>query len=78
MSPGLTEMMAQDRISELRGGATQRSSCSAGRPVTTAGPASTRSSPRVRPANPQRAIGWFLVSVGLHLAMPRTPTGSAR
>jgi hypothetical protein len=78
MTPGLTEMLAQDRITELRGGATQRSSRSTGRPVATAGPASLRSSPRVRLANPQRAIGWFLVSVGLHLAMPRTSTGSPR
>jgi hypothetical protein len=78
MNPGLTEMMAKDRITELRAGATRRSSRSGPPPPTTAGPVSSRSSPRVRPVNAQRAIGWFLVSVGLRLAMPRTPTGTGR
>lgn len=78
MNPGLTEMMAQDRITELRAGAAQRSSHSRARLATTARPTPSRSSPRVHPVNPQQAIGWFLVSVGLRLAMPRTPTGTAR
>jgi hypothetical protein len=79
MNPSLIEMMAKDRSAELRAAAANRPSRSAvGSGVATRRPASFRPSPRVGLANPQRAVGWFLVSVGLRLAMPRTPTRTAR
>ena len=77
-NPALIELMAQDRATELRTAAVNRSRRSAAPTGITARPTPSRSSRPVRLANPQRAIGWFLVSVGLRLAMPRTPTGSAR
>jgi hypothetical protein len=80
MNPALTEMVAKDRITELRVAAAKRSH-RAGRSVPTdTAPrhASSRSTRHVHLANPQRAIGWFLVSVGLRLALARTRTGAAR
>lgn len=80
MNPTLAEMMANDRITELRRAAARRSSC-AGPSVATeiAAPrASYRSVRHEHLVNSQRAVGWFLVSVGLRLAVPRTRTGSAR
>jgi hypothetical protein len=78
MNPGLIEMMAKDRRTELRAAAANRASRSVARTGIATRPASSRSSQHVRLANPQQAIGWFLVSVGLRLAMPRTRTGPAR
>ena len=69
LNPALTEMVASDRIRELQAAAAKRSS-----PVRP--PA--RSIRPVPVANPQRALGWFLVSVGLRLALPRARTGSLR
>jgi hypothetical protein len=73
-------MMVKDRITELRAASAKRSlrAGPACRAETGAPQASFRSGRRVHLANPQRAIGWFLVSVGLRLAVPRTRTGSAR
>jgi hypothetical protein len=78
MNPALIEMMAKDRSRELQAVAANRPSRSVVRTATVTRPALSRSGRHVRLANPQRAIGWFLVSVGLRLAMPRTPTGPAR
>ena len=80
LNPALAEMMASDRITELQGAAAKRSlSARASVCAETATPqASTRSTRRARLANSQRAVGWFLVSVGLRLALPRARTGSAR
>ena len=80
LNPALAEMMASDRITELQGAAAKRSlrARASVRAETAAPPASSRSTRHARLANPQRAIGWFLVSVGLRLALPRTRTGSAR
>jgi hypothetical protein len=78
MNPGLLEMMANDRSREMRAAAVNWSARSAVHTVIAGHPAPRRSSPQVRLANPQQAIGWFLVSVGLRLAMPRTPSSSAR
>jgi hypothetical protein len=78
MNPGLIEMMAKDRRTELRAAAANRASSSAVHTEIATRPASARSTQHVRLANPQQAIGWFLVSVGLRLAMPRTRTGPAR
>ncbi len=74
-TPGLIELMAKDRSAELRAAAAHRAAV---RTEIAARPASYRSLPHVHLANPQRAVGWFLVSVGLRLAIPRTPTSSAR
>jgi hypothetical protein len=79
-NPALIELVANDRITEIRAAAAQRS-VRAGRSVPTeAAPRqpSSRSIPHVHLANPQRAIGWFLVSVGLRLALPRTRAGAAQ
>jgi len=79
-NPALTEMMARDRIAELQRADAKRSTRS-----RSSVPGAITSSPRppvsVRPgrlANSQRAIGWFLVSVGLRLALPRAGSGAAR
>jgi hypothetical protein len=80
LNPALAEMVANDRITELRAAAAKRSSsarASAGA-ETGAPHASSRSNRHAHLANSQRAIGWFLVSVGLRLALPRTRAGSAR
>jgi hypothetical protein len=73
-------MMVKDRITDLRTASAKRSSHAGpdGGAETGAPPASLRSRRRVHLANPQRAIGWFLVSVGLRLAVSRTRTGPAR
>jgi hypothetical protein len=80
LNPALAEMMASDRIMELQGAARQRSlrARASVRAETAAPQASSRSVRHDHLANSQRAIGWFLVSVGLRLALPRTRTGSAR
>jgi hypothetical protein len=80
LNPALAEMMASDRITELQGAAAKRSlSARASVRAETAAPqASSRSTRRARLANSQRAVGWFLVSVGLRLALPRARTGPAR
>jgi hypothetical protein len=80
LNPALTAMMVGDRIAELQRADAKRSTRS-----RSSVPVAVRSSPRppvsVRPArlaNRQQAIGWFLVSVGLRLALPRAGAGSAR
>jgi hypothetical protein len=80
LNPALAEMMASDRIMELRGAATKRSlrARASVRAETAAPQALSRSVRHDHLANSQRAIGWFLVSVGLRLALPRTRAGSAR
>jgi hypothetical protein len=49
-----------------------------GRSETAAHQPSSRAIRHAHLANPRRAIGWFLVSVGLRLALPRARTGSVR
>lgn len=80
MNPALTEMVAKDRITELHAAAAKRAARNRPSLATeiVARPASSHSSRRFRLTNPQQAIGWFLVSLGLRLAVPRTRTGSAR
>jgi hypothetical protein len=80
LNPALAEMAATERIAALRAAAAKRSS----RPrrsiptETTARHAPRRSGRFGHLADAQRAIGWFLISLGLRLAVPRTRTGSAR
>jgi hypothetical protein len=79
LNPALAEMVATDRIRELERAAAQRSLCSLRFSVPTETAAPRASSGSIRHAHlgsSRRAIGWFLVSVGLHLALPRTRTGS--
>jgi hypothetical protein len=80
LNPALAEMVATDRITELQRAAAKRSLCarSSVHTETVARQASSRSVRHAHLANSQRAIGWFLVSVGLRLAVPRTRTGSVR
>jgi hypothetical protein len=80
MNPALIEMMATDRSTELRAAAAKRAP-RGGVSVPTepsARATSARPGRRAPLANPQREVGWFLVSVGLRLALPRTRTGPAR
>jgi hypothetical protein len=76
----LIEMMARDRIAELQRSAAKRR-CGARCYDDADGTKSdTALAPieRYRRARPRRAIGWFLVSVGLRLALPRARARSAR
>jgi hypothetical protein len=77
LNPKLTEMMASDRIREL-----QRTSAQGswrGRySVANESAVSRRTSRHDRLIDSQRVIGWFLVSIGLRLVVPRTRTGSVR
>ena len=78
MNPALMEMLATDRIRQLpRANARPagHGRCSVPGDVGPARPLSARRDPL---ASPQHAIGWFLVSVGLRLALPRSGPGSAR
>jgi hypothetical protein len=80
LNPALAEVAARDRISELRRGAAKRSSDSRPYPATEATIASNGRGPIQSPrrADPQLAIGWFLVSVGLRLALSRSRGNSIR
>jgi hypothetical protein len=78
-NPASLELAARDRIAEIQRTAAKRSlgtrSHLAAATTNTETPTSSR---HARRANPQRAVGWFLVSVGLRLALPRARTGSGR
>jgi hypothetical protein len=80
LNPALLEMAARDRTAELRRAGTQRSlGARSNHAADTAKPHTTRLSMRhPRTAHPQQAIGWFLVSVGLRLALSRARTSSGR
>jgi hypothetical protein len=78
VNPTLTQMVAQTRMTDMRRAAartsdgTRRSRSGVGtRPL----PSQTGAA---CPAEVRRAIGWFLVGVGLRLAVPRTRPASAR
>jgi hypothetical protein len=80
LNPALTEMAARDRIAQLQRDAAKRSFRH--RPfapvgITTPQP-NDRSIRKARLANPQRAVGWFLVSVGLRLALAPGSHGQTR
>jgi hypothetical protein len=72
MNPALTEMMAQTRMADMRQGAISRRTNSRGATVR---PRGADASPLRHGAVPhaavRQAIGWFLVGVGLRLAVPR-------
>ncbi len=79
MNPFVAEMMVQSRMADLQRAAIAPSALS--RRGTTVRPVSTRG-PRAqvgaaRPDAARRAVGWFLVSVGLRLALPRRRSASA-
>jgi hypothetical protein len=78
LNPALAEMVASDRMNELRRTGPRRSSRA--RSVVASEAASPQAALRRDDhlANAQRAIGWFLVSVGLRLALPRARTGAVR
>jgi hypothetical protein len=80
LNPALEEVAARDRISELRRGATKRSVDSRAYPTMEGTMASKGRRPiqSAHRADPQQAIGWFLVSVGLRLALSRSRGGSIR
>jgi hypothetical protein len=79
MNPAMVEMAAQARVVEMRRAAAKRSPDAgrhdAERARRTRAPAEGTVS--IRPAAPRRAIGWFLISVGMRLALPR-PNASGR
>jgi len=74
MHPALMEFAARDRISELRRAGAERSI------VARSDPATDANRPRTTPlairgagaGGPRRALGRFLVRVGLRLAGPRS------
>jgi hypothetical protein len=80
LNPALLEMAARDRTAELQRASTRRSlGARSNHAVDAARPHTARLSLRhARAAHPQQAIGWFLVSVGLRLALSRTRTSSGR
>ena len=79
MNPAMVEMVARARVVEMRQAAAKRSP--SGRRLHADGARRTRRpaarSVSIRPAAPRRAVGWFLISVGLRLALPR-PNASGR
>jgi hypothetical protein len=79
LNPALLEMFARDRTAEIQR-AVAKQSFGTGSPISatttkTGTPWSSR--PAHRP-HPQQAVGWFLVSIGLRLALPRARNGSGR
>jgi hypothetical protein len=78
LNPAFAEMEARDRIAERHRATTKRGSRGCPARDETEDPTARPSVRRARRANPQRAIGWFLVSVGLRLALPRSRAGSSR
>jgi hypothetical protein len=80
LNPVLAELAARDRIAELRRASAKRSLGAQSRlDADLSGSERPLVSIRdARRSRPQRALGWFLVSVGLRLALPRTRAGSGR
>jgi hypothetical protein len=80
LNPALVEMQARDRIAEMRRVGATRSSGRSSYPTVDNSRARTFawSIPAARRTETRRALGWFLVSVGLRLAVPRPRGGSAR
>jgi hypothetical protein len=67
MHPTMMEMMAHSKMAD-----TQRAAQRGSVARTRAGGSSRMARPGpARPVAVRRAIGWFLVSVGLRLAVPR-------
>jgi hypothetical protein len=78
MNPVVAEMVAHTRMADLQRAAEAPSAFSR-RGGTTAGPVRSRQSrAQAGPEAARRAIGWFLVGVGLRLALPRPRSASAR
>jgi hypothetical protein len=80
LNPAFVEMAARDRIADMQRVSTTRSFgarsyLAADTTTSQTPPAGIR---HARCADLQRAIGWFLVSVGLRLALPRARAGSGR
>ncbi len=80
LNPALVEIAATERIADMhRTGAKWFRAHRADQPAaTTNSQARSVSLRHARLAKPQQTIGWFLVSVGLRLALSRTPGGSPR
>jgi hypothetical protein len=80
MNPAFVEMAARDRIAEMRRASATRSLGTGSHLAADTTIAQTPPFPirHARRADLQHAIGWFLVSVGLRLALPRTRAGSHR
>jgi hypothetical protein len=77
MNPAMVEMVARARVAEMRLAAAGRSRAPWWRDTGHSRqlrPPAARRTVSIRPATPRRAIGWFLVSVGLRLALPRPVT----
>jgi hypothetical protein len=69
-NPALTEMVAHTRMADMRRTAHRRSD------GTLTGMRSRRALGGA--ASPRRSVGWFLVSVGLRLALPHPRAASAQ
>lgn len=77
LHPALLQIAARDRIAEMQRAGAKRSFGTWSYRATEP-PAPGHSARDARRVHPQRAIGWFLVSLGLRLAVPRTRPGSGR
>jgi hypothetical protein len=79
MNPAMVEMVARARVGEMRQVAAKRSS--GVRELNTVHARRVRlptgRTRSIRPAAPRRAIGYFLINLGLRLALPM-PNVSAR
>jgi hypothetical protein len=80
MNPAVAEMLAHTRMADLQRAAVAPSAFS--RRATTDGPVRARrpgaQAGAAGPEAARHAIGWFLVGVGLRLALPRPRSASTR
>jgi len=79
VNPTLTQMVVQTRMADMRRAAARTSDGTRGQISRTV---TTRRLPTQTgaacPVAARRAVGWFLVSVGLRLARPRPRPAAAR
>jgi hypothetical protein len=78
VNPALLEIATRESITELHRASAKRSRGARYDLADTDRLYPPPASRHPRLANPQRAIGWFLISVGLRLAVPRTPSRPGR
>lgn len=80
LNPALAEMAVRDRIDELQRARAKRSFGTQSYLAADTTRSQTPGSParHARRAHSRRAIGWFLVSLGLRIALPRRRAGSSR
>jgi hypothetical protein len=80
MNPALTEMVAHTRMADMQRAAVSRSVLSQRGVIVRRVAKSASPLPRsvARPTAARRAVGWFLVGVGLRLAVARPRPAATR